>query len=33
MKTQSPFEITLHRRYNPEGITQYNICRGSSACS
>jgi len=28
MKTQSPFEITLQRRYNPEGITQYNIVPG-----
>jgi ABC-2 type transport system permease protein len=27
-KTQSPFEITLQRRYNPEGITQYNIVPG-----
>lgn len=25
---QPPFEITLHRRYNPEGITQYNIVPG-----
>ena len=28
MKTQAPFEITLQRRYNPEGITQYNIVPG-----
>jgi ABC-2 type transport system permease protein len=28
MKMQSPFEITLQRRYNPEGITQYNIVPG-----
>jgi len=28
MKAQSPFEITLQRRYNPEGITQYNIVPG-----
>jgi ABC-2 type transport system permease protein len=28
MKTQSPFEITLQRRYNPEGITQLNIVPG-----
>ena len=28
IKTQSPFEITLQRRYNPEGITQYNIVPG-----
>jgi ABC-2 type transport system permease protein len=27
-KTQQPFEITLQRRYNPEGITQYNIVPG-----
>ena len=25
---QPPFEITLQRRYNPEGITQYNIVPG-----
>ncbi len=24
----SPFEIRVHRRYNPEGITQYNIVPG-----
>jgi ABC-2 type transport system permease protein len=24
----APFEIQLHRRYNPEGITQYNIVPG-----
>lgn len=24
----APFEIRLHRRYNPEGITQYNIVPG-----
>jgi len=23
-----PFEVTIHRRYNPEGITQYNIVPG-----
>jgi ABC-2 type transport system permease protein len=23
-----PFQITVHRRYNPEGITQYNIVPG-----
>jgi len=23
-----PFELTIHRRYNPEGITQYNIVPG-----
>src|SRR4029079_3538922 len=23
-----PFEIRVHRRYNPEGITQYNIVPG-----
>jgi ABC-2 type transport system permease protein len=28
MKAQSPFEITLQRRYNPEGITQLNIVPG-----
>jgi ABC-2 type transport system permease protein len=28
MKARSPFEITLQRRYNPEGITQYNIVPG-----
>jgi ABC-2 type transport system permease protein len=27
-KTRQPFEITLQRRYNPEGITQYNIVPG-----
>jgi ABC-2 type transport system permease protein len=27
-KTAQPFEITLQRRYNPEGITQYNIVPG-----
>ena len=26
--TPSPFEIRVHRRYNPEGITQYNIVPG-----
>jgi len=26
--TQAPFEIRLQRRYNPEGITQYNIVPG-----
>jgi ABC-2 type transport system permease protein len=26
--TPSPFQITLQRRYNPEGITQYNIVPG-----
>jgi ABC-2 type transport system permease protein len=26
--TNQPFEITLQRRYNPEGITQYNIVPG-----
>jgi ABC-2 type transport system permease protein len=25
---ESPFEIRVHRRYNPEGITQYNIVPG-----
>ena len=24
----APFEVRLHRRYNPEGITQYNIVPG-----
>jgi len=24
----APFEVTIHRRYNPEGITQYNIVPG-----
>jgi len=24
----APFEIRIHRRYNPEGITQYNIVPG-----
>jgi ABC-2 type transport system permease protein len=28
MKPRSPFEITLQRRYNPEGITQLNIVPG-----
>ena len=28
MKAKAPFEITLQRRYNPEGITQYNIVPG-----
>ncbi len=23
-----PFEVTIHRRYNPEGVTQYNIVPG-----
>jgi ABC-2 type transport system permease protein len=27
-KTTAPFEITLQNRYNPEGITQYNIVPG-----
>jgi len=27
-KTAAPFEITLQNRYNPEGITQYNIVPG-----
>jgi len=27
-KAQSPFEITLQRRYNPEGLTQLNIVPG-----
>ena len=27
-KTSQPFEITLQPRYNPEGITQYNIVPG-----
>jgi ABC-2 type transport system permease protein len=26
--TTAPFQITLQRRYNPEGITQYNIVPG-----
>ncbi|HUQ27504.1 MAG TPA: ABC transporter permease [Usitatibacter sp.] len=26
--TASPFEIRVHRRYNPDGITQYNIVPG-----
>jgi ABC-2 type transport system permease protein len=26
--TPAPFQITLQRRYNPEGITQYNIVPG-----
>ena len=26
--TPAPFEVTLQRRYNPEGITQYNIVPG-----
>src|SRR5262249_24529567 len=26
--TPGPFEIRVHRRYNPEGITQYNIVPG-----
>jgi len=25
---QMPFELRLHRRYNPEGITQYNVVPG-----
>ena len=25
---QAPFEIRLHRNYNPEGVTQYNIVPG-----
>jgi ABC-2 type transport system permease protein len=29
LKTQGPpFEVRVHRRYNPEGITQYNIVPG-----
>jgi ABC-2 type transport system permease protein len=27
-RSPAPFEITLQRRYNPEGITQYNIVPG-----
>jgi ABC-2 type transport system permease protein len=27
-KSTLPFEVTLQRRYNPEGITQYNIVPG-----
>lgn len=27
-KPQSPFELRIHRRYNPEGLTQYNIVPG-----
>ncbi len=27
-KTTSPFQLVLQRRYNPEGITQYNIVPG-----
>jgi ABC-2 type transport system permease protein len=27
-KTPAPFDITLQNRYNPEGITQYNIVPG-----
>ena len=27
-KTEAPFAITLQNRYNPEGITQYNIVPG-----
>jgi ABC-2 type transport system permease protein len=26
--TEPPFEVRVHRRYNPEGITQYNIVPG-----
>jgi ABC-2 type transport system permease protein len=26
--TPAPFEVRVHRRYNPEGITQYNIVPG-----
>jgi ABC-2 type transport system permease protein len=26
--TPAPFEIRVHRRYNPEGVTQYNIVPG-----
>jgi ABC-2 type transport system permease protein len=26
--TGTPFELRVHRRYNPEGITQYNIVPG-----
>jgi ABC-2 type transport system permease protein len=25
---QAPFEVRIHRRYNPEGITEYNIVPG-----
>jgi ABC-2 type transport system permease protein len=28
VKTTAPFEITIQNRYNPEGITQYNIGPG-----
>ena len=27
-ETQGPVEIVVHRRYNPEGVTQYNIVPG-----
>lgn len=27
-KQASPFELRIHRRYNPEGLTQYNIVPG-----
>lgn len=26
--TPAPFDVVIHRRYNPEGITQYNIVPG-----
>ena len=26
--TDAPFEVRVHRRYNPEGVTQYNIVPG-----
>ena len=26
--TSAPFDVAIHRRYNPEGITQYNIVPG-----
>jgi ABC-2 type transport system permease protein len=26
--TPPPFDVTVHRRYNPEGVTQYNIVPG-----
>ncbi|MCH3786646.1 ABC transporter permease subunit, partial [Campylobacter jejuni] len=25
---KAPFELRIHRRYNPEGITQYNVVPG-----
>jgi ABC-2 type transport system permease protein len=30
-KTPTPFDINIHRSYNPEGITQYNIVPGLMA--